>query len=136
MESIDKLRETLRKCGCSDDCYSCAVSYEFGGIADEIEREIAEKYMLLPVDAEGVPIHVGDCMLVRTIKTYVRAIGDGYWIDGTEGFTHTPEDWSHYKSRTIEDVLREFAEQAENGKYSNSVVSKYADELRSMGVRE
>ena len=31
-------------------------------IADEIEREIAEKYMELPTDADGVPVRIGDKM--------------------------------------------------------------------------
>ena len=33
---------------------------EMSRIADEIEREIEERYMKLPVDADGVPIRVGD----------------------------------------------------------------------------
>lgn len=31
-------------------------------IADEIEAEVVERFMELPVDADGVPIHVGDMM--------------------------------------------------------------------------
>lgn len=30
---------------------------EFDRLCDEIEREVAERYMELPVDADGVPIH-------------------------------------------------------------------------------
>lgn len=29
-------------------------------MAEEVEREVAERYMELPVDADGAPIHVGD----------------------------------------------------------------------------
>lgn len=142
MESIEKLREALKDCTSVsgiepnefDTYWITAAACD--KLIDAIEREIAERYMELPLDADGVPIHIGDCMLVRTTKAYVRAIGDGYWIDDTEGFTHTPEDWSHYKPRTIEDVLKDCAESWECVSDANKadLLAKYADELRSMGV--
>lgn len=39
-------------------------------IADEIERENSEKYMELPVDADGVPIRVGDKMELVASEEY------------------------------------------------------------------
>lgn len=49
-----------------------------GDIADEIEREIAEKYIELPVDADGIPICVGEDMVRtndRLQPEVVRVIG-------------------------------------------------------------
>lgn len=75
-------------------------------IADEIEREISERYMELPVDADGVPIHCGERM----------RLGNGHegevWLIGAFDIMmsdHTCFDWAksrHVKSRTLEDVLQ------------------------------
>lgn len=62
MESIDKLRNAGERIE-EDFRYGKNVLSAINvcnAIADEIEREIAEKYMELPVDADGVPIHEGD----------------------------------------------------------------------------
>ena len=53
-ESIEKLRYYL--------CHGLKHRDELIKLTDAIEREIAEKYMLLPVDAECEPIHIGDAM--------------------------------------------------------------------------
>lgn len=70
MKSIEKLREWSRRVTESDPDENIVspeyVAQECGRaalrFADEIEREIAERYQLLPVDADGVPIRVGDVM--------------------------------------------------------------------------
>jgi hypothetical protein len=81
-------------------------------IADEIEREIAERYMELPLDADGVPIHCGERM----------RLDDGYegdvWLIGVFDIMmsdRTCFDWAksyHVKPRTLEDVLREYRHDA------------------------
>ena len=61
MESIEKLREymqDMRKRSVTPGHNPCAD--EVDDYLDEIEREIAERYMELPVDADGVPWHIGD----------------------------------------------------------------------------
>lgn len=45
-------------------------------IANEIEREISERYMPLPVDADGVPIHVGDELEGNYTVTFVSE----HWV--------------------------------------------------------
>ena len=58
LESIEKLREFI-----GDYFVNSGQAYLQGlAIAGSIEREIAERYMLLPADADGVPIHVGDVL--------------------------------------------------------------------------
>ena len=72
-------------------------------IADEIEAEIAERYMELPCDADGVPIRVGDELKGGFTVDYVSphwvfAVGRGAKHDGS---------CRHVKPRTLEDVLND-----------------------------
>jgi len=47
-------------------------------IADAIQAEIAERYMKLPVDADGVPIHVGDVLeSTNAFKKWCVVVGIG-----------------------------------------------------------
>ena len=57
-------------------------------IADEIEHEISERFIKMPVDADGVPIHVGDeitdkdsipCIITSVSATRVYC-KDGSWV--------------------------------------------------------
>jgi hypothetical protein len=145
MESIEKLREYARELHMepvSDAMLECAY---------EIESEIAEKYMELPVDADGVPIRVGDELcgyglpdggaIVKSLNGSMVIVGR---LDGGENYAKSGLLWSanetrHYKPRTIEDVLREFTEKyqyciSDGGRAIT--LAKYADELRGMGVGE
>jgi len=88
MESIEILRECAAgKRGHGDtmdlvaDEFGCPVpvhSYVLGYVADAIEKELKERYMELPVDADGVPIHVGDEM----------DCGEHFGVQEVEGFIH------------------------------------------------
>ena len=109
-------------------------------IADEIEREIAERYMELPLDADGVPIHIGD-MLEATEPNAKkeRFIVAGYtteystWAGDSATLMATNENatefYCHYcrhvKPRTIEDVLRDAG-------VSVAAISDVAAELREL----
>ena len=73
--------------------------------------ELAERYMELPVDIDGVPIRDDDMVEVPNAGggTYrVLAVARDYWID-FNGCPHKPEQTIHVKPRTIEDVLGEYA---------------------------
>ena len=131
MESIDELRKM-------DDDELVALGngqygrdYRHGRIADEIEREIAERYMELPVDSDGVPIRVGDKLI----------LDNGYHppmeVEVQPLTTYQPSCYRHVKPRTIEDVLTELVEFATNGTNMpdyEEAIAKYADELREMEV--
>lgn len=116
-------------------------SVETCAITDEIELEIAEKYMLLPVDTDGVPIHVGD--LVQFVNEQggtgapveVCAISKHYAYYG-EGKNLYRADWCrHVKPRTIEDVLLEAIERAACPENEwSEIIADCADDLRQMGV--
>lgn len=97
-----------------------------------------ETSMLLPVDADGVPIHCGERMRLDNGHE-----GD-VWLVGVFDIMmsdHTCFDWAksrHVKPRTIEDVLKEFGKAYTyvDGECASTttLIADYADELRSMGV--
>lgn len=80
-------------------------------IADEIEAEVAERYMELPVDADGVPIHIGDILLKSTgapKASYGDVVGvsdDSVWFSVKNGWE---SNWAnltrHYEPDSIERV--------------------------------
>ena len=59
MKSIEKLRDELLVCV---TCGARPTIAAMSMYADAIEQELAERYVELPLDADGVPIHVGDVM--------------------------------------------------------------------------
>lgn len=147
MESIGKLRELCakwRKTSITPGRNSAAD--EVDAIADEIEREIAERYMELPVDADGVSIHIGDELETahggKVIVEYVGECEVRVYQDG-EHYRISQDEYAyicrHVKPRTVDDVLREFTEKyqyciSDDGRAIT--LAKYADELRGMGVGE
>ena len=126
---------------------------------EAVEREISERFVELPIDADGVLIHVGDV---------VQGLGDAgpvqhveLWDDGwVVVFEFAPGQFTrysgdavrHYKPRTVEDVLEDFVRNGvepisrENREVDLSDVAfcidkgemrKYAAEIRElMGVSE
>ena len=134
MESIEKLREFV------DDqfVYSGQAYFQGMAIAGSIEREIESRYMLLPVDADGVPIHVGDRLtnINKPSDEYIVAgvNGEKVFVYGGHAFICASQ-CRHVKQRTIEDVLREFVEYVTNGTNVDSYekdIADYADELREL----
>lgn len=145
MDSIEKLRKQLAM---SMDTW---FKRELVRIADEIEAELAERYMKLPVDADGVPIRPGDKLidmdgLVFEVEMLsqddMRVFKDGSY-DEVDNF----EFFKHYKPRTIEDVLRDVVALCANtwkdkrspfgfldpeDVMDSGNIAKYADELRGM----
>lgn len=109
---------------------------------ERMERDLSERYVELPVDADGeaiqfrhVVMHDGWAWRVRTLM-----MGDDGWLldcvrsDAAAVKTLRPEDCTLAKWRTVEDVLREFAEaiEGQNEDFGSLVVKKYADEIRQM----
>ena len=93
-------------------------------IADRIDAELAERYVRLPVDADGVPFRIGDEVdsdyyesgTVTDIQFYEMANGGirafiAVRPDGWDVATwRTPDEYRHHHKLTVEDVLQEFAE--------------------------
>lgn len=140
IESIEKLREWVKSLYTPN---SGELKVEGLDIADEIEAEIAEKYMELPVDADGVPTHVGDTIeypngkrdVVRfiTVNDNMPTFNERGWV---------ASKCRHIKPRTIEDVLtdlvNEVARQGHQiGLTGHELTMRYADEIRElMEVRD
>lgn len=135
IESIEKLREFV------DDQFVCSGQAYLQGmaIAGSIEREIAERYMLLPVDADGVPIRCGDEVTADTLgngRWSVFAVASDYWVD-VDGYTHKPCATRHVTPRTIEDVLTDFANEVARqghqiGLTGHELTMRYAAEIREL----
>ena len=144
MESIEKLRESLKDCAREagvepnrfDTYWITARACDM--LIDEIEAEIESRYMLLPVDADGVPIRVGDTIeypngrrdVVRfiTVNDNMSTFNERGWV---------ASKCRHVKPRTIEDVLIDMLEAAVGYSDAHTEVSlvaveKYADEIREL----
>lgn len=114
MESIEKLRDWLDYKCIRYDAYRNAIELanmhhpdELYEIADEIEREIAEKYMELPLDADGVPIHCGDRIVSETgRKDDVFLIGVSAVMTTRRDVCYDHTKVRHCKPCTLEDVLQ------------------------------
>ena len=121
-------------------------------IADEIEAEIEREWMRLPVDADGVPIRVGDKLECHANgydgEFTVFAVGDDVAVGNhdIEWVRRNPSKWLHVaqhcvhvKPRTLEDVLREMLDREGDGiglrefnRDFDAFVEHYADEIRAM----
>ena len=144
LESIEKLRKWTK-----DLFYSIEVKEEFDSLCDEIQAEIDSRYMLLPVDADGVPWHIGD---VTENGNTVNAIAfdriGAHFLNTLNDID--PSIHTHGKPRTVEDVLHDFLSDAVGilsnkqnadwdsvGELSFEVctdkMKKYAAELRMAG---
>lgn len=148
MESIEKLRE---RCDFLDGNLCDGCSKKLHLIADEIEAEIAVNYLELPVDADGVSIHMGD-MLVLPNSDYppmevvgISFDGNDWFFDGSVtmsfmglGGHYNTAGWKHVKPRTLEDVLRDCCDEYYKACKSEYAVNladihrKYAAEIREL----
>ena len=116
----------------------------------ELERSIAERYIELPVDADGMPIHVGDVVefgenhnqgIVKALNEHMviaMHVDDGCMNYAKYGLLWNADACRHVKPRTIEDVLDEYYDsrgwdEADNcALKSEELTAKYADEIRGM----
>ena len=142
LKSVSKLRLLVDE---ARDAYLRGdVNYiiELDGIAERIEQEVSERYMELPVDADGEAIHVGDVMeWPITGETFeVVGVGDGtlFYIEDDGEYA----DWTgattkrHHHALTVEDVLRQIIASANNGMHvhgaldTEQIVAEYAGKLK------
>lgn len=153
MESIDKLRK-LPYHG-TNGFGSCVTASKetIDSIADEIEAEISERYMPLPLDADGEVIRFGDELNQFGKPMTVYAITDPQdpadcMILLIAGDVGEHETWvrarkmCHVKPRTIEDVLDDYRRELvetwactlddEMTDAEDEITARYADEIRGM----
>lgn len=136
MESINELRELTkewRRKSVTPGCNPAADKVD--SIADNIEAEIAKKYMELPLDADGVPIHCGERIVSETgRKGDVFLIGVSAVMTTRRDVCYDHTKVRHYKPCTLEDVLEDaFIECDENyGINRAEVIARYAAEIREL----
>lgn len=113
----------------------------FDAACDAIERDVAERYMKLPVDADGVPWHIGDMVEGHGKVQSLDLNCHGWAFFGVENAID-PAIHRHAKPRTVEDVLIEMLDRNSDGiglrefnRDFAAFVEHYADEIRElMGV--
>lgn len=114
-------------------------------LADAIETELAERYVALPLGADGVPIHIGDSIEIIGGE-YGTAVAIELCEDGGWNVSMRPTGWDtptlfaaesvRHHPPTIEDVLREFAEKVTDSQIPGvhptyeEAISEYAKRLR------
>lgn len=140
LESIGKLRvrgcidmPMLKRRLCTETGED-GIADALGAIADEIEREVAERFMELPRDSEGVPIHVGDRLVSYDAETRIEvlAVAADYVVD-ENGCTSLARNCCHVKRRTLEEVLLDIVMLPQVlVKVRVEDVKPYADEIREL----
>lgn len=111
---------------------------------EKIEKEVAERFMELPLDADGVPIRVGDVLTDGEYTFRVdelAAFGDGSWSIRNEGGNAGAAcDVTHYHAPTVEDVLREmvaaYMDTPLDDSNDGEFFAEYAEKLRLAGDAE
>lgn len=112
---------------------------------DEIEQEIAERYIELPVDADGVPIHVGDTVEFGESRNQgiVKAVNEcmvislhtdcDYTNYAKYGLLWDADSCRHVNPRTIEDAISDaLRDYAITDMSREEIAAKYAEEIRGM----
>lgn len=107
---------------------------------DEQQRFIDEHYQLLPVDADGEPIHIGDVMeniVCPSVHREVSGVGVECfygWDDGNGRYSQFSANcYRHHHEPTVEDVLTKFGidwEYETNSEDRAALLAEYAAKLR------
>lgn len=126
LKSIDKLRKL------KGEVVDYRWGVDFDRAVDDLEAEIAERYMELPCDADGVPWHIGDVTENGNTVNAICFDSHGCHFHNTRNDID-PSMHTHSKPRTIEDVLRDVMhDYATTGMTRDEVAAKYAEEIRGM----
>jgi hypothetical protein len=114
-------------------------------LLSEIEAEIAERFMELPVDADGAPLKVGKTVYGKYLKGNTEYTVRGFSFDQERGqwdvqvgdAMWVSQNLLSVKPRTIEDVLRDVWKEALD--YAKSDMWRNPDEVfseRATEIRE
>ena len=141
MESIKRLRELAEDINCYeiidhihtrprfmvDGEWLDSWHGAFDKACEAIEAEIAERYMRLPLDADGIPIHCGERIISETGHE------SGVWMIGvfdlmtSDHVCHDHTKVHHVKERTLEDILQ-------SAGVSVAAIGDVASEIRELLV--
>lgn len=116
MKSLEKLREWLDYKINRFDAGNNAIVLNTGAdpnalyeIADEIEHEIAERYMERPCDKNGEPTCVGQRIRHRGHEGEVWLLGV-HEVMCSDRVCYPCGEYEHVKPRTLEDTIAEYVE--------------------------
>ena len=106
----------------------------------EAQRELDNRYQLLPLDADGEIIHVGDKMFYGDDVFVVCGVGreNGraavYYTEEGRYDAYFASVCHHYHKPTVEDLLRRFGAiyGATNIDDLDSLVAKYAETIKGL----
>ena len=146
LKSVERLLEFVGDMNAIDGEWLDGWNRAVLATVEKIEKEVSERFMELPMDADGVPIRVGDVMefsafeIEKPVTRMVDGIGQGVFFAwcGERGYQqHEAKRYRHHHTPTVEDVLREFAsaydriggEDDEHQKYLN-LIAEFAAKLR------
>jgi len=118
MEGIEKLRELAS----TEMAWMELAPSDLERIADEIEHEIAELYMPLPVDADGVPWTKSDKVFFveneqspRNITAFSFEFAENRWlIEDDDCCTFYADECTHAKPDHVKELLEELVAKVEN----------------------
>jgi hypothetical protein len=138
MESLDRVRKAF---GMYTNVYTERGEERVDDLFDSVENEVKERYIELPTDADGFPIHIGDEMVDHEKNRFVVSEIDYsascvcvFGIASGVGCLYSPSDIAHHHEPAVEDVLREFTiacEDAGNaGDAVNRLISEYAERFQ------
>lgn len=143
-----------------DEEHESACVEAYGNGVESVELPDMTAYVKLPVDTDGVPIRVGDVLEVvyldgtvgKPFEVHSILLEANEWFVSVQNGSHSyASRCRHYHAPTVEDVLREFAqEMSENiGMYTseaidadewrdadNKTIAEYAAKLRLAGDAE
>ena len=100
-----------------------------------LQQADPDTHMGLPVDADGVPIHVGDVIVMEDGTTvYALAVnGNDFAYNYGCGVAITQaHNKHHYHKPTVEDVLREFGDEVQRCCDTEDAIAEYAAKLREV----
>ena len=148
LKALDNLRKTLKSCVMKAgvepnefDTYWITAS-ACDACIDEVEREISERFMLLPVDADGVPIRVGDVIAEKPFRPNIGEKpaevvcmllnSDGWAIGDCDprGHWYGPLQREHVKPDPLEELLNEHLQEREK------IVRKLESSMITLGEAE
>ena len=101
----------------------------------EQQQYIDEHYLLLPLDADDVPIRFGDSVCEVDDSIPMKVMSFTYYEDCVDvnACGMNPRFLRHVKPRTIEDVLCDMIhEYGSTDALTETIAAKYAAELRGM----
>lgn len=133
MQELDELRDYINR---NAEAIHPKGVYYMSQYMDAIEQAVADRYMELPLDADGVPIRAGDTLVVKDggygiEDAALYLASNGYWaIAGRR-----PDEFTHPRPRTVEDVLRELvalAEDTSGGRLDDGDIEGFAEEIRRL----